>query len=154
ARCLPGRHRSGRFSGARQRAGRGGAGTTGHAEPGGAGAAPTAPAGVRRSTVGSPDGTAYRDHDGLVDVRGGGHLEVPHRPGADRLPGLREGPAGYRRRRNRGGDMPLATAGPRFTPVELARLLGLPPPTREQVEIISAPVVPLLVVAGAGSGKT
>src|SRR5215468_8705412 len=50
--------------------------------------------------------------------------------------------------------MTLASAGPRYTPVELARLLGLPTPTREQVEIISAPVAPLLVVAGAGSGKT
>jgi DNA helicase-2/ATP-dependent DNA helicase PcrA len=48
-----------------------------------------------------------------------------------------------------------ATAGPRYTPIELARLLGLPhPPTREQVPIISAPLAPLLVVAGAGSGKT
>jgi DNA helicase II / ATP-dependent DNA helicase PcrA len=50
--------------------------------------------------------------------------------------------------------MTLASAGPRYTPGELARLLGLPSPTREQVEIISAPVAPLLVVAGAGSGKT
>jgi DNA helicase II / ATP-dependent DNA helicase PcrA len=49
----------------------------------------------------------------------------------------------------------VATAGPRYTPVELARLLGLRhPPTAEQVAIISAPLVPLLVVAGAGSGKT
>jgi DNA helicase-2/ATP-dependent DNA helicase PcrA len=48
-----------------------------------------------------------------------------------------------------------ASAGPRYTPIELARLLGLPhPPTREQVPIISAPLSPLLVVAGAGSGKT
>jgi DNA helicase-2/ATP-dependent DNA helicase PcrA len=48
-----------------------------------------------------------------------------------------------------------ATAGPRYTPVELSRLLGLRhPPTAEQVAIISAPLVPLLVVAGAGSGKT
>ncbi|HEY8472629.1 MAG TPA: ATP-dependent DNA helicase [Natronosporangium sp.] len=45
-------------------------------------------------------------------------------------------------------------AGPRFTPDELAKLLGLPPPTKEQAAIISAPVEPLLVVAGAGSGKT
>jgi DNA helicase II / ATP-dependent DNA helicase PcrA len=45
-------------------------------------------------------------------------------------------------------------AGPRFTPYELARLLRLPPPTNEQAAIISAPVGPLLVVAGAGSGKT
>ncbi|TDC82592.1 ATP-dependent helicase [Micromonospora sp. KC606] len=45
-------------------------------------------------------------------------------------------------------------SGPRWTPVELARLLRLPAPTREQAAIISAPVEPLLVVAGAGSGKT
>ncbi|HET8641228.1 MAG TPA: ATP-dependent helicase, partial [Pseudonocardiaceae bacterium] len=49
---------------------------------------------------------------------------------------------------------PAALAGPRFTPAELAALLRLPRPTEEQVRIISAPVVPLLVVAGAGSGKT
>ncbi|WBB79338.1 UvrD-helicase domain-containing protein [Micromonospora sp. WMMD882] len=48
----------------------------------------------------------------------------------------------------------LADAGPRYTPVELAKLLGRPAPTREQAAIIAAPVEPLLVVAGAGSGKT
>ncbi|MEV4349648.1 UvrD-helicase domain-containing protein [Actinoplanes sp. NPDC049596] len=47
-----------------------------------------------------------------------------------------------------------ADAGPRYTPEELARLLRLHRPTPEQSEIISAPVEPLLVVAGAGSGKT
>ncbi|GAA4592926.1 DNA helicase-2/ATP-dependent DNA helicase PcrA [Actinoplanes octamycinicus] len=47
-----------------------------------------------------------------------------------------------------------ADAGPRFTPVELARLLRLPTPTDEQAAIIAHPVKPLLVVAGAGSGKT
>ncbi|MEV0605788.1 UvrD-helicase domain-containing protein [Polymorphospora rubra] len=48
-----------------------------------------------------------------------------------------------------------ADAGPRYTPLELARLLGQPhAPTLEQAEIIAAPVEPLLVVAGAGSGKT
>ncbi|TDC32682.1 ATP-dependent DNA helicase [Micromonospora sp. KC213] len=45
-------------------------------------------------------------------------------------------------------------SGPRYTPVELAKLLRLPAPTREQAAIIAAPVEPLLVVAGAGSGKT
>jgi DNA helicase-2/ATP-dependent DNA helicase PcrA len=49
---------------------------------------------------------------------------------------------------------PLYDAGPRFTPSELAQLLRQPPPTREQAEVIAAPVAPLLVVAGAGSGKT
>ncbi|GAA1633611.1 UvrD-helicase domain-containing protein [Actinoplanes couchii] len=44
--------------------------------------------------------------------------------------------------------------GPRFTPRELALLLRLPLPTPEQESIIAAPVEPLLVVAGAGSGKT
>ncbi|MGI5214633.1 ATP-dependent helicase [Plantactinospora sp. CA-290183] len=47
-----------------------------------------------------------------------------------------------------------ADAGPRYTPVELAKLLRLPAPTAEQAAIIAAPVEPLLVVAGAGSGKT
>lgn len=38
--------------------------------------------------------------------------------------------------------------------VEVARLLGRPAPTPEQVAVIEAPLEPLLVVAGAGSGKT
>src|SRR5689334_171385 len=51
--------------------------------------------------------------------------------------------------------MARATAGPRYTPVELAALLGLRhEPTAEQVAVISAPMAPVLVVAGAGSGKT
>ncbi|MFC4067566.1 ATP-dependent helicase [Actinoplanes subglobosus] len=49
---------------------------------------------------------------------------------------------------------PQARSGPRFTPRELARMLRLPDPTSEQEAIIAAPVEPLLVVAGAGSGKT
>lgn len=48
-----------------------------------------------------------------------------------------------------------AASGPRHTPYELAKLLELAyPPTPEQAAIIAAPVEPLLVVAGAGSGKT
>lgn len=49
---------------------------------------------------------------------------------------------------------PAVAAGPRYTPVELSELLGLPPPTREQAAVVAGPVRPLLVVAGAGSGKT
>ncbi|QSB15649.1 ATP-dependent helicase [Natronosporangium hydrolyticum] len=49
---------------------------------------------------------------------------------------------------------PAYDAGPRYTPYELAELLRLAPPTAEQAAVIQAPVSPLLVVAGAGSGKT
>ncbi|AZG48582.1 ATP-dependent DNA helicase UvrD1 [Gordonia insulae] len=38
--------------------------------------------------------------------------------------------------------------------VALAAALGLPPPTPEQVSVIEAPMEPVLVVAGAGAGKT
>jgi len=38
--------------------------------------------------------------------------------------------------------------------VAIARLLERDPPTPEQVDIIEAPLEPMLVVAGAGSGKT
>ena len=42
----------------------------------------------------------------------------------------------------------------RLSPRELAELLGQFPPTAEQAAIISSPLEPLLVIAGAGSGKT
>lgn len=42
----------------------------------------------------------------------------------------------------------------RYSPVEVADLLGLPAPTPAQSEMISAPHGPVVVVAGAGSGKT
>ncbi|MGH3661459.1 MAG: UvrD-helicase domain-containing protein [Micromonosporaceae bacterium] len=45
-------------------------------------------------------------------------------------------------------------ADPRHTPYALARLLGLPKPTPQQAAVISSPPQPMLVVAGAGSGKT
>jgi ATP-dependent DNA helicase UvrD/PcrA len=47
-----------------------------------------------------------------------------------------------------------ADAGPRYTPVELARLLRQRPPSPQQADVVAAPLEPLLVVAGAGSGKT
>ncbi|MGP9503613.1 ATP-dependent helicase [Specibacter sp. AOP5-B1-6] len=43
---------------------------------------------------------------------------------------------------------------PRLSPYELAELLEQRPPTQEQAAIISSPLEPLLVIAGAGSGKT
>ena len=51
-------------------------------------------------------------------------------------------------------DPPPSAPPPRFTPAELARLLGQPEPTAEQAEVISAPLEPGVVIAGAGSGKS
>ena len=42
----------------------------------------------------------------------------------------------------------------RVSATSLAAALGLPSPTPEQVAVIEAPLEPLLVVAGAGAGKT
>jgi len=42
----------------------------------------------------------------------------------------------------------------RYTPGQLARLLRLPEPTPEQAAAIGAPLGPLAIVAGAGSGKS
>jgi DNA helicase II / ATP-dependent DNA helicase PcrA len=42
----------------------------------------------------------------------------------------------------------------RFSPAQLARLLGVQEPTPEQSAVISAPLEPLAVIAGAGSGKS
>src|SRR5438067_4678138 len=39
-------------------------------------------------------------------------------------------------------------------PSEVAAALGLPAPTPEQAAVIAAPIEPVLVVAGAGAGKT
>ncbi len=41
-----------------------------------------------------------------------------------------------------------------YSPAQLARLLRLPEPTPEQAAVICAPLGPLAVVAGAGSGKS
>ncbi|WP_250448128.1 UvrD-helicase domain-containing protein, partial [Actinotalea sp. C106] len=43
---------------------------------------------------------------------------------------------------------------PQLSAVQIAELLGQHRPTDEQVAVIEAPLEPLLVVAGAGSGKT
>jgi DNA helicase-2/ATP-dependent DNA helicase PcrA len=49
---------------------------------------------------------------------------------------------------------PPRTRRPQFTPAQLARLLGIEEPTPEQAAVISAPLAPLAVIAGAGSGKS
>ena len=46
------------------------------------------------------------------------------------------------------------TVAPRYSPTELAATLGLHPPTDEQADVIAAPPGPLVVIAGAGAGKT
>ncbi|GBE65608.1 ATP-dependent DNA helicase [Mycobacterium sp. MFM001] len=43
---------------------------------------------------------------------------------------------------------------PRYSPAELACSLGLFEPTEEQAAVIAAPPGPLVVIAGAGAGKT
>ena len=43
---------------------------------------------------------------------------------------------------------------PRYTPAELADALGVFAPTEEQAAVIAAPPGPLVVIAGAGAGKT
>jgi DNA helicase II / ATP-dependent DNA helicase PcrA len=49
---------------------------------------------------------------------------------------------------------PPATRAPRLSPAQLARLLGIDEPTPEQSAVISAPLAPMAVIAGAGSGKS
>ncbi|BBY28716.1 ATP-dependent helicase [Mycolicibacterium sediminis] len=46
------------------------------------------------------------------------------------------------------------TTPPRFSPAELAEALGVFAPTDEQAAVIAAPPGPLVVIAGAGAGKT
>lgn len=53
---------------------------------------------------------------------------------------------------NESQQSPITTE--RLSALEIAAKLGRPAPTAEQVAIIEAPLEPMLVVAGAGSGKT
>src|SRR5216683_847829 len=80
------------------------------------------------------------------------HGAVPA-PGDD----PRDPPQGSRNRRKPFGIKAMERAGivsVRYGPAQLARLLGLPEPTAEQAAVISAPLGPLAVIAGAGSGKS
>ena len=52
------------------------------------------------------------------------------------------------------GTDPSAAPSRAYSPEELAEILGQHQPTPEQSAIISSPLEPLLVIAGAGSGKT
>ncbi len=48
----------------------------------------------------------------------------------------------------------MTRSGARYSPAELAEALGLFEPTAEQAAVIAAPPGPLVVIAGAGAGKT
>ncbi|WP_323096642.1 ATP-dependent DNA helicase [Intrasporangium sp. YIM S08009] len=54
----------------------------------------------------------------------------------------------------RDGGGSVEEAAPRHSALDIAHALGMPPPTAEQGAVIEAGPRPLLVVAGAGSGKT
>ena len=58
------------------------------------------------------------------------------------------------RPRHAAAEHPYGGVEPRYSPEELAELLGGNQPTAQQSAVISAPLTPRLVVAGAGSGKT
>jgi DNA helicase-2/ATP-dependent DNA helicase PcrA len=51
-----------------------------------------------------------------------------------------------------GSPVPDTAAG--YSPAQLARLLGAAEPTAEQAAVIGAPLAPMAVIAGAGSGKS
>jgi DNA helicase-2/ATP-dependent DNA helicase PcrA len=48
----------------------------------------------------------------------------------------------------------ITTNDQRYSPAQLARLLGAAEPTMEQAAVIGAPLRPMAVIAGAGSGKS
>src|SRR5215475_4836996 len=83
-----------------------------------------------------------RGHGGTA-VPGPAEPGLPQLPRRLQLPGARVGGAGD----------PM-TGQARYSPAQLAMLLGLPEPTGEQAAVIAAPLEPLAVIAGAGSGKS
>ena len=79
-----------------------------------------------------------------------------HRPTQRRVRAL-PGPAvvsGARQESARGDPLRPAPPPRDYSPTELACALGLFPPTEEQAAVIAAPPGPLVVIAGAGAGKT
>ena len=100
---------------------------------------PMTPASPRRMAQPGPAG-------GRSDRRAAVHCPAQRRlralPDTAVLPGPRR----------RVSAVTLATV--RYSPAELACALGLFPPTAEQAAVIAAPPGPLVVIAGAGAGKT
>src|SRR6267378_646106 len=83
--------------------------------------------------------TGCRRHQG-PGVPCAGQRRLRTLPGAGHVPG----PGRHR----------WTTVTPRYSPAELASALGLFAPTEEQAAVIAAPPGPLVVIAGAGAGKT
>src|SRR5690606_5934655 len=108
----------------------------------------TAVAGPRAGVARRPR-ARHRAHADLRGLRGPPLPDVRLLPGAHLVPGPAGGGA---------GDRPMSdgTAEQRveWTAARIAGVTGQPPPTPEQTAVIEAPLEPLLVVAGAGSGKT
>jgi DNA helicase II / ATP-dependent DNA helicase PcrA len=48
----------------------------------------------------------------------------------------------------------VTTSQVQYSPAQLARMLGAQEPTAEQAAVIGAPLAPMAVIAGAGSGKS
>src|SRR5260370_25834056 len=49
---------------------------------------------------------------------------------------------------------PTQNGSVRYNPAQLARMVGAQEPTAEQAAVIGAPLGPMAVIAGAGSGKS
>lgn len=110
----------------------------------------------------SPDGRAGRlqldlDIDlaltGVPAGRRPGHGPARPRPGSGPDPGPGSG-AGPGTGPGAGTPGEHRSGGRRIGAREIAEALGRPEPTGEQAAVIESPLEPLLVVAGAGSGKT
>ena len=93
-----------------------------------------------------------RPRHGPVGLRRQHERDVRPLPGAHLVP---------RARRGAQGDVvtellerPAEVGQTRPSAAQIARALGRPEPTPEQAAVIEAPMQPLVVVAGAGSGKT
>ena len=95
---------------------------------------------ARRRRVGRRAGRPRGPRHGPAAVRRHRQRPVRALPRAHVVPGAPRGPAGD-----------LVTRRP--SAVDIARALGKPEPTPEQVAVIEAPLNPLLVVAGAGLGQ-
>src|SRR5215470_10089527 len=113
-------------------------------QPGRAGAGAAAAFAGRRPGAGLGAGTGGDRGHGHV----GTAVQGPAEPGLPQLPGRLQLPGACVRG---AGDLVTQTS---YTPVQLAMLLGLPEPTGEQAAVIAAPLEPLAVIAGAGSGKS